>query len=331
MSEESFKPLPDDYAICIAGHGSRDKDGIREFLTLSSKFREREPERVVECGFLEFAKPTIMEAISECNQANIKNIVVLPGVLMAAGHAKNDMPSEVLEAAMKFPHLNIQYGRPLDIHPKVMKVCAERLESAEKAALKNIARTDTLLMTVGRGSNDPDANSNVAKVSRMLWEGMKFGWAETSFIGVTKPLLDEALEKAVGLQFKRIMVFPYFLFTGILVKRIYDITDRYQQLHPEVEFVKAPYLNYHDLIIDVFMERAQEVPHGLQNMNCQMCKYREQVVGFEHQVGEPQAGHHHHVRGIEGHHGLDNDHHGRDHHNHEHHNHDHHHHDHGKK
>jgi sirohydrochlorin cobaltochelatase len=36
---------------------------------------------------------------------------------------------------------------------------------------------ETLLMVVGRGASDPDANSNVAKVMRMLWEGFGFGWA----------------------------------------------------------------------------------------------------------------------------------------------------------
>ena len=116
MDEIAHEALPDDYAICIAGHGSRDKEGIQEFLTLSSKFKEREPGRIVECGFLEFAKPTIDDAIVKCVQDGIKNIVVIPGVLMAAGHAKNDMPSEVLSMARKFPDLNIQYGRPLDIH-----------------------------------------------------------------------------------------------------------------------------------------------------------------------------------------------------------------------
>ena len=33
-------------------------------------------------------------------------------------------------------------------------------------------------------------------------------------------------------------------------------------------------------------------------MNCQMCKYREQVLGFEAEVGLPQESHHHHVEGI---------------------------------
>ena len=305
---EDIEALPDDYAVCIAGHGSRDKDGIKEFLTLSSKFKEREPQRIVECGFLEFAKPTIDEAITKCVQDGINNIVVIPGVLMAAGHAKNDMPSEVIAMSRKHPSLNIKYGRALDIHPKVLKVCSDRIETAEKNSKLNTARKDTLLMTVGRGSSDPDANSNVAKVSRMLWEGMGFGWAETSFIGVTQPLLQDALERSMKMGFKRIIIFPYFLFTGILVKRIFSVIDEFQEKFPNIEFLKAPYLNYDELIIDVFMERAREVPFGLQNMNCQMCKYREQVVGFEHEVGAPQAGHHHHVRGIEGHHGLGHDH-----------------------
>jgi sirohydrochlorin cobaltochelatase len=39
-------------------------------------------------------------------------------------------------------------------------------------------------------------------------------------------------------------------------------------------------------------------------MNCAMCKYREQVLGFEAEVGLRQESHHHHVEGIGG--GLEN-------------------------
>ena len=56
-------------------------------------------------------------------------------------------------------------------------------------------RADTLLLVVGRGTNDPDANSNIAKLARMLWEGMRFGWAEAAFSGVAHPRVDAALER----------------------------------------------------------------------------------------------------------------------------------------
>ena len=35
-------------------------------------------------------------------------------------------------------------------------------------------------------------------------------------------------------------------------------------------------------------------------MNCALCKYREQILGFEAEVGLPQESHHHHVEGILG-------------------------------
>jgi sirohydrochlorin cobaltochelatase len=35
-------------------------------------------------------------------------------------------------------------------------------------------------------------------------------------------------------------------------------------------------------------------------MNCQLCKYRTQIIGYVSELGAPQAGHHHHVRGIGG-------------------------------
>src|SRR3546814_159567 len=100
-------------------------------------------------------------------------------------------------------------------------------------------------MVVGRGASDPDANSNVAKVTRMLWEGMGFGWAETAYSGVTFPLVEPGLEHAAKLGYRRIVVFPYFLFTGILVKRIYEHTDRVAARHPGIELVQEPYLHDH--------------------------------------------------------------------------------------
>jgi sirohydrochlorin cobaltochelatase len=189
-----------------------------------------------------------------------------------------------------------------------------RLEEAEQAA-RSIPRDDTLLLVVGRGSSDPDANADVQKLSRMLWEGMGFGWAAAAFIGVTTPLLPEALERCQRMGYARIIVFPFFLFTGILEKRIRRLTAEFAAQHPDTDFLCAGYLNDHPLLFDAFAERAEEAIHGSPNMNCGLCKYRVHLPGFEAAVGQPQVGHHHHVRGI----GQDHDDHHHDHNHHHHH------------
>ena len=51
-------------------------------------------------------------------------------------------------------------------------------------------------------------------------------------------------------------------------------------------------------MLDSFAERVEEILNGGNLMNCKLCKYREQILGFEADVGAPQESHHHHVEGI---------------------------------
>jgi sirohydrochlorin cobaltochelatase len=305
-------------AVMICGHGSRDDGAVAEFNKLAIHFRERLPEYDVESGFLEFARPIIRDGLEKLKERGAKRILCVPGMLFAAGHVKNDLPSEINNFAADNPDIEMLFGRDLAIDGKLLRAARDRIEEALAAAGDGVAREDTLLMAVGRGTNDADANSNVCKVARMLWEGMGFGWAETCYSGVAHPRVDAGLERAVRLGFKRIVVFPYFLFTGILVRRIYDQTDAEAAQHPDIEFVKADYLNDHPLVIDTFVERLHEITAGENNMNCQLCKYREQIVGREDEIGTPQVGHHHHVVGVgtDGDHGHSHDH-GHHHHDHE--------------
>jgi len=302
MTNETEKP-----AILFVGHGSRDDEAVEEFYQLAGHFRERFPDRLVETGFLEFAKPIIADGIEALKSQGAKSIQAIPGMLMAGGHAKNDIPSE-LNALQQELEISIEYGTELGVNAKMVQAAQARIEEAEAQMTARISaeykREDTLLVVVGRGASDADANSNIAKITRILEEGMGFGWATTCFSGVTTPLVPDCLERAHGLGFKQVIVFPYFLFTGRLVKKIYQWADDYAAKHPDVTVVNAPYLNDHPKVIDTFVEKFEQISEGNANMNCQLCQYRVQIVGAEHKVGTPQESHHHHVQGI----GTDHEH-----------------------
>ena len=85
------------------------------------------------------------------------------------------------------------------------------------------------------------------------------------------------------------------------------------------------------LRVDVRSRLVGEILEASNNMNCQLCKYRSQVLGFEAEVGLPQESHHHHVEGIGVGNGHSHDHEHDHHHDHGHghgHGHGHHHHHH---
>jgi sirohydrochlorin cobaltochelatase len=300
-------PKAEKTGIMVCGHGSRNQNAAREFSSVAEGLRARYPDTPVEYGYLEFCNPVISEGLDRLRDKGVTRVLAVPGMLFAAGHAKNDIPSVLNTYGAQNRDMVIHYGRELGVDLKMIRAAGDRIGEAISAADAEhgpVSRHETLLMVVGRGASDPDANSNVAKVMRMLWEGMGFGWGETCYSGVTFPLVEPGLEHAARLGYRRIVVFPYFLFTGVLVKRIYSYADQVAERHPGIQFVKAPYLNDHPLVLDTFQDRVKEILDGQAVMNCQMCKYREQVLGFEAEVGLPQESHHHHVEGIGG--GLEN-------------------------
>src|SRR3954447_13507049 len=153
--------MPD--ALLIAAHGSRDGSGIEEFWAFASAWQRLRPDRLQAAGFLEFERPTIREAIDDLGGRGARRIAVVPAMLMAAGHVKNDVPSEIQDSRLRHPEVAFHMARALDIHPALLELCHVRYR---EALADRPARPGerTLLLLVGRGTTDPDANANIARV-----------------------------------------------------------------------------------------------------------------------------------------------------------------------
>jgi len=289
-------PVSTDYGMVIAGHGSRDAEGVREFESIVDLLKRRAPQRRVTHGFLEFTRPTIDEAVRANIAAGSRRVAIVPGALLGATHIKNDIPSEVLALQREFPEVALDYGAPLHLHPLILKLVRERIIQAEARAGRIVKRSETCLVLVGRGTTDPDANSDVSKLARMLEEGLGFGASLVCYAGTARPSVADGLKLAGRLGFPRLVVAPFLLFTGVLIKRIYAAADEFSARQPQLEVLKVDYLGVHEHVADAFLERAAESVDGRALMNCSLCKYRTQIVGYENEVGQPQRGHHFHVR-----------------------------------
>ncbi|MBJ7554471.1 sirohydrochlorin chelatase [Marinomonas spartinae] len=250
--------------IMICGHGSRDKDAEREFGLVAKGLKERYPDIPVEYGFLEFSAPNIHMGLDSLVNQGVEEIYAIPGMLFAATHAKNDIPSVLTTYEEKHPGLKITYGRELGLQDDMIEAFQARIYESLCLDPENPPENlyDTMLVVVGRGTSDTSANAEAAKLTRIVNENMGFGWADTVYSGVTYPSVGVGLEKLLKLGFKRIVVAPYFLFTGRLIKRIQGYVNKVAEANPEIAFVQAHYLSDHTKVIDAFQHRVEEIMQG---------------------------------------------------------------------
>lgn len=253
------RSTPSHYGVLICGHGSRDPVAADEFSRLIRRLRERMPQYAVEHGCLEFAQPDLRAGLDALRSAGVTRILAVPALLFAAGHVRRDIPALLERYEADHPDVTIHYGRELGVDPKMVRAAEDRIGRALSAASASIPLQDTLLLVVGRGATDADVNGNVIRIMRLLWEALGVGWGETCFAGNTFPLVEPALEHAVRLGYRRVIVFPYFLFTGVLMRRIEDATNGFAARFPGIDFVKATYLKDHPLVVETIAERVEEI------------------------------------------------------------------------
>jgi sirohydrochlorin cobaltochelatase len=275
-------------ALLLAAHGTRDQAGVAAFGALAERVGQlaaADGTRVAS-GFIELSAPALRVAVADLVAASTGPMVAVPLMLSAAGHAKGDIPAALARERNRHPGLTWTYARPLGPHPALIGLLAARI-----AAVAGDLPPAVLL--VGRGSTDPDANADVVKTARLLWEGRDYPLAETAFVSLARPGVPEGLERCRLLGARRIVVARYFLFPGVLPDRVAEQAAAYAAAHPGLDIRCADVLGDCDEIAALVYERYHEALSGDIRMNCDMCVYRIAMPGFEHRVGAPQHPHDH--------------------------------------
>ena len=275
----------------ICGHGSRSEKAGEEFGLLAKGLIARYPTTPVEYGFLEYSAPNIHMGLERLVKQGVNTIIAVPGMLFAATHVKNDIPSVLMSFQAKHPDITVHYGRELGLHSLMIKAFEGRILEALNLSqpLASDALYNTMLVVVGRGTSDTMANAEAAKLARIVAENLGFGWTEIVYSGVTFPSVGRGLEMALKLGYKRIVVAPYFLFTGRLIDRINDYIDVIDQQNPDVTFIKAHYLSDQPHVIDTFAARIDECIHNKTPDSGLMQSFKQRLANGEVSI------HHHHA------------------------------------
>lgn len=276
-------------AILVVGHGSRVPAAIVEFRTFTDSLSERVGYPIQQC-FLELADPDMATGLTQAARSVGAGgeVVVLPLFLGAAAHQKNDVASAIQWARERFPDILFRYGTPLGCHAKLVELLDLRVRQCLTETKDALPPEHTAVLVVGRGSSDPSANGDIAKTAHLLFERRPYLAVEYAFQAVARPRVDEGVRRCRSLGARQVVVAPFVLFTGRVVEDIRRVAAR-AGVENGLPVLHAHHLEKHPLLLDVAAQRLAEAIDDGAAMNCDLCKYRFPMAGYEHQVGQQQT------------------------------------------
>ncbi|MEU8823979.1 sirohydrochlorin chelatase [Streptomyces sp. NPDC048636] len=274
-------------ALLIAGIGTRDDRRATVFHHFVQEVAARHPELAVGGGLTGpgGAHP-LSDAIGRLVEDGATRLAVVPLTLIPVEHPRDGIAAALAQEAERHAEVSFSAARALGPHPTLLDVLESRLDEAMGGGPRKPSdRAGTTVLLVGGGSPLPEANAEVHRAARLLWEGRGFAGVEVAFASLAAPDVPSGLDRCARLGARRVVVLPYAVFPGDALERVRQQAEGWGLAHRDVEVVAADAIGPAKALLDVVMARYEEAAGASE---------RAGFAAEEHAFSHPDA--HAHVR-----------------------------------
>ena len=238
-------------AVLYICHGSRLKAAKEEAVAFITSCMNRVEANIQEICFLELANPSIEEGFRTCVKRGATEIVAIPVFLLAAGHVKKDIPLELRKLNEEYPDIKIVYGNPFGVSEVLVKAVYNG------SGIQDYEEEVTLLL-VARGSSDPETLQDIKWISSLFQKEENIKEVEVCYLAAAEPKFDEKLKEIVEQKERNIVVLPYLLFTGLLMKHVEKEVRQYESEEIKI----SPYLGKNVAFREMLIQKTEEILKG---------------------------------------------------------------------
>ncbi len=238
--------------VLLLGHGSRDATALEEFCQFARLFSQWSGVKRVCHGYMAWAAPSIPAAIDQAVVEGAKRIMAAPLFLFPGRHLLEDLPRLLMGSKEQHANTEIYYGEALSHHPKLLDLARIRIDPSKDQRPVN----ETALLVIGRGTRE--ATSILAALEWTRELGLAYPHAVCCFAEVATPSISEGFERCVQLRATTVVIFPCLLFSGVVLKRIYEEISVMQRRYPELSIRTAGHFGGHPLLAEIVLEGIKE-------------------------------------------------------------------------
>lgn len=216
-----------DVGVLIVGHGTRDPAGQSQMRALACQTAGQLLPLTTELGFLELASPTIEEGVASLAAQGVRRLVTVPVLLFRAGHADRDIPDAVAAAAAAHGLEVLDQTDPLEHHPAVVELSAERFSAAlEEAGCSNQPAENIALAMIARGSSSDAAAAAMCELARRRTQLTPVSEVRVGYVAVRRPNVAETLDWLASTSASLLVVQPHLLFEGEVMQSLRAAVDQ---------------------------------------------------------------------------------------------------------
>ncbi|MHB0798744.1 sirohydrochlorin chelatase [Bacillus thuringiensis] len=239
-------------AVLYICHGSRLKTAKEEAIQFITSCMSRIEANIQEVCFLELANPSIEDGFRTCVKRGATEIIAILVFLLAAGHVKKDIPFELVKLKNQYPNVKVTYGNPFGVSETLIK------SVYNGSGIEKEGKAEVTLLLVARGSSDPEVLQDIKWIASLFQAEEKIKKVEVCYLAAAEPKFERKLKGVVEREVENIVVLPYLLFTGLLMKHIEKEVRQYA-----LEEIKiSPYLGKNEALQDMLIQKTTELLKG---------------------------------------------------------------------
>ncbi|MEV0964219.1 MULTISPECIES: sirohydrochlorin chelatase [unclassified Streptomyces] len=246
-------------ALLIAADGVPDDAGAETLLDFVEHLGSRHPAIPVAAGVVGDGRWPLPAAVAELVAAGAERVAAVP-LALAPDRRTEDALSAALDAVREDrPGLAVTVSGAFGPGPAVLALLERRLDEALGGGARSPRdRAGVTVLLVAPGSADPQANAEVHRAARLLWEGRGYAGVETAFVSTAAPDVPAGLDRCIRLGARRIVVLPYVLFGGGPAERARMQAEGWAAAHPGTEVRCAEVIGAADGLADLVVDRYRQ-------------------------------------------------------------------------
>ncbi len=259
--------------ILLVGRGSSDKDSLKEAEMFLQHWRNMNPKTRFELCFIEFGDVLLEQGMNHA-AIGAKRVIIVPLMLKLDDQVKEALSLDLVKARHQNPKVMFYVLKHLEPNDVMLNILKRSLNNVLENMLAPDPKTTGVIL-VGKGATDKVANSEIAKLSRWMFEETEHDLIDVAFTETAYPRLESVVQRQVKLGMTQIAILPYYLFTDTMVKRLGQQVERLQVQYPHITLGLGHYLGFEQEIYDLLDQKVVQFVEGTEKnmLECDGCLY----------------------------------------------------------